>query len=383
MKTQVLRTSIEVDRKKFTVETAYHETGKNLISTIHWDDKILTRRELEVTPEMAGPDRKHLEEFISQTHQAFTSDLQSLFTIARKIDEQPTPDKCFMMGILFLSRNLMAEALARFQAVLSIDPSHIQAIKYYGVVLTLQEDYEGAKYVLSGALEAASKYPDIYFCLGNVYLYQRKFKEAKKCYISALQINPAYADAHWKMAACALGILSDERNPLPVSDIQDHVSEAEQEAQLAIRQNDLFNSVPAKKAIGNLREGKFQEAYSLFLEARPKYTTKTGAEEIYFYSLKLLYGEKGVSAPETEIYIRLLEQLVEGYPNYADLRFHFSMAQMVKSNFIVGRSLREMNKAIEANPRFEKARANADLVGDIYKKILLIMRNAYQSSAGE
>lgn len=47
------------------------------------------------------------------------------------------------------------------------------------------------------------------------------------------------------------------------------------------------------------------------------------------------------------------------------------------------RSLKEMNKAIEANPRFEKARVNADFLEEIYKKILMVMRNAYSSANGE
>lgn len=378
MKTQNMRTLLDISHNKLTIETSVNPAKKQIVSTVQLNDQLVHQRALYISKDKEddGYIQDHL---LPETHKGLIVELESIFRIRDKVNENPTADKCFMVGVIFMARGFYVDALAQFQKVLELKPDHVQAIKHYGIVLTLQGDFENAKHVLTNAAESEPGYPDILYYLGNVYLFQRRFEEARQCYQSALRINPSYAEAHLKIATCAVGVLANENSQLVDAMIKEHVEEAQREAQVAIQLNPRIAKSSLLTGLQNLKEGKFPTAFKSFLDSRPKYIPKTGAETIYFYTLKLLYGEKGVGSQETESYITQLETIVEENPTYADVRLHYSIAHLIKSNFIVSRSLREMNKAIESNPRFERALSNVNVLSDIYKKMMQAVKNIYAS----
>ncbi len=379
MKTQSLRTMVEIGDKKLTVETYIDPSKKQMNSSVHSEGQLVIQRDCSVSDEIVSSGESELEKNLSEKHNAFIAELESVFRIRDKISEKPSSDKCFMMGVILLSYGFYGDGRDQFQNALKIDPHHIQAIKYYGISLILLQDFDGAKVVLTEALKTAPNYPDILFYLGNVYLYQRQFEEARQCYVQALQINPDYAEARLKLATTDVGILVNENENLAETTLQGYAEEAQREAKTAKELNPKIVNATLLTAMAYLRDGKYQLAFTGFMNARPKYMPKTALEMICFYTLKLIYEDKGVGMKETETYIRQLEELVETYPNYADIRFHYGIAQLVKSSFIVNRSLREASKAMEVNPNFLKARSGVDVLRDVYKKILLAVRSIYHS----
>ncbi len=377
MKAQTIRTLLEINNHRLAVETSINPAKKQIQSIVQLNDQTIHQREFYISKDQ-DDDKLIQEKLLPEAQKGLIAEIEVLFRIQSKVNENPTADKCYMVGIILMARGFYAEALKQFQKVLGTNPKHIQAIKHYGIVLTLQGDFENAKHVLTSAAETAPGYPDVLLYLGNVYLYQRHFEEAKQCYLAAVHINPGYAEAHLKLATCALGVLANENNNLVEAMIQEQVNEANKEAQLAIQLNPRIAKSSILTGLQNIRDGKYPVAFKNFNDARPKYIPKTGAETIYFYTLKLLYGEKGVSPGETEVYINQLEQIVEENPGYADVRLHYSVAHLIKSNFIVSRSLREMNKAIETNPKFQKALASANVLSEIYKKMMLAVKDIYR-----
>ncbi len=215
--------------------------------------------------------------------------------------------------------------------------------------------------------------------MGNTFLFQRQFDKARPYYEEALKINPNYADAHLRLATCAAGAIAGENQNLVEAAVEQLAGESLREAQLAAQLSPKILTGALMAATDNLKQKKYQLALKNLLEARPKFSPKTGSELIYFYIVKLLYGEKGVNIEETEDYLRQLEQLVEANPTYVDLRLHVGMANVIKSNFLVSRSLREMNKALEGNPRFQKAQMAADTLKEVYRRMLLTVKEVYNS----
>ncbi len=379
MASQNLRTLVEMDRKKLAFESSINESQKQLISTVQRDGVLVFERKKTITKELVSGSQGDAEKLLSQTHQVLISEMEFIFTTAQKILEKPSSHMCFAMGVILLTRGFYDDALQQFQKSVDLDPGHIQAIKHYGITLTLKGDYDNAIHVFSHILELGSVYADIYYYLGNVYLYQRQFEKAKKQYEQAVKINPNYADAHLKLATCAVAVIAGENSSLVEAAVQGYVEEAQRETQLALDCNSKIMSGSLLTGTANLKSGKYPIAFKNYLEARPKYIPKTGSEVVYFYTLKLLYGDRGVSAQETEEYVRQLEQLVETNPQYVDLRLHYGMGTLMKSNFLIHRSLKEMNKAIEVNPNFQQARSTADTLTEIYKKMLQAVKSVYHS----
>jgi tetratricopeptide (TPR) repeat protein len=379
MASQNLRTLVEMDHKKLAFESSVNEAQKQLVSTVLTDGVLVFERKKTITKEMGSGSQADTEKLLTQTHQVLISEMEFIFTTAKKIMEKPSSHMCFAMGVILLTRGFYDDAVRQFQKAVDLDSGNIQAIKHYGITLTLKGDYENALHVFNHILESGSVYADVYYYLGNVYLFQRQFEKAKKQYEQAVQINPNYADAHLKLATCAVAVIAGENSSLVEAAVQGYAEEAQRETELALECNSKIMSGSLLTGTANLKSGKYQMAFKNYLEARPKYNPKTGSEVVYFYTLKLLYGDRGVSSQETEEYVRQLEQLVESNPQYVDLRLHYGMGTLMKSNFLIHRSLKEMNKAIEVNPNFQQARTTADTLTDIYKKMLLAVKSVYHS----
>jgi tetratricopeptide (TPR) repeat protein len=383
MAAQNLRTLVEMDQKKLSFESSVNESQKQLISVVQTDGVLVFERKKPITKEMVSATQGDTEKLLSHTHQGLISEMEFIFTTAKKILEKPSSHMCFAMGVILLTRGFYNEAIQQFQKSVELDAGHIQAIKHYGIALTLKGDYDNALHVFNHILESGPAYADVYYYLGNVYLFQRQFEKAKKHYEQAVGINPNYADAHLRLATCAVAVIAGENNNLVEAAVQGYVEEAQRETQLALDSNSRVMSGALLTGTANLKSGKYQMAFKNYLEARPKYSAKTGSEVVYFYTLKLLYGDKGVSSQETEEYVRQLEQLVETNPGYVDLRLHYGMGTLMKSNFLIHRSLKEMNKAIEVNPNFQQAKTTADTLTDIYKKMLQTVKSVYHSGGGQ
>ncbi|HTC22291.1 MAG TPA: tetratricopeptide repeat protein, partial [bacterium] len=367
MAAQNLRTLVEMDQKKLSFESSVNESQKQLISVVQTDGVLVFERKKPITKEMVSATQGDTEKLLSHSHQGLISEMEFIFTTAKKILEKPSSHMCFATGVILLTRGFYNDAIQQFQKSVELDPGHIQAIKHYGIALTLKGDYDNALHVFNHILESGPAYADVYYYLGNVYLFQRQFEKAKQHYGQAVKINPNYADAHLRLATCAVAVIAGENNNLVEAAVQGYVEEAQRETQLALDSNSRVMSGALLTGTANLKSGKYQMAFKNYLEARPKYSPKTGSEVVYFYTLKLLYGDKGVSSQETEEYVRQLEQLVETNPSYVDLRLHYGMGTLMKSNFLIHRSLKEMNKAIEVNPNFQQAKTTADTLTDIYK----------------
>jgi tetratricopeptide (TPR) repeat protein len=370
-----------MDQKKLAFESSLNETQKQLISTVQSGGVQVFERKTSITKEMVSGPQGDSEKVLSQAHKSFISEMEFIFTTSKKILEKPSSHMCYAMGVILLTRSFYDDAIQQFQRAVDLEPGYSQAIKHYGIALTLKGDYENARHIFNHLLESGLNYADTYYYLGNVFLFQRQFEKAKQYFEEAVKVNPKYADAHLRLATCAVAVIAGENNNMVEGAVQGYAEEAQRETQTALECNPRIMSGALLSGTANLKSGKYQIAFKNFLEARPKYVPKTGSETIFLYTLKLLYGDKGVSAQETEEYVRQLEQLVEAHPTYVDLRLHYGMGTLMKSNFLIHRSLKEMNKAIEVNPNFQQARNTADVLTEIYKKMLQAVKNVYNSGA--
>ncbi len=374
-----IRTVVELEQKKLAFESSFNDSQKQMTMSVLRDGVLVFEQKRPVVKEMVADSKDGLEKFLSQAHQGLIAEMEFIFTASQKILKEPSPHICFLMGVLFLTRGFYDDAIVHFQKAVDLEPGNVQAVKHYGVAMTLKGDFENARHILNYILESGVAFADIYYCLGNTYLFQRQFDKAKPYYEEALRVNPNYADAYLRLATCSVGAIAGEDQGLVEASVGKYAEEALEKIQWALECNPKVRNGAVMAAADNLKQKKYPMALKNLLEARPKFNPKTGSEVVCFYVLKLLYGNKGVNIDETEDYLRQLEQLVEANPTYVDLRLHYGMANLIKSNFLINRSLREMNKALEINPNFEKAKATAGTLTDVYRKMLMAVKSVYSS----
>ena len=205
MDSNAFNSLLDINGKHFTVETSLLQGKNRILSMAHLDGRVISQREFDL-PE--GLDEEGKKRFAQETHKNRLVELESIFRLNRKIDEKPTADACWKIGVILMSNGFYEDARQRFLKAMEMEPQHLQALKCYGINLTLLDDFEGALAVLNHARELGPSFADIYYHLGNVHLYRRELDEAVQSYLQALQINPRYADARLRLATACVGYLT-------------------------------------------------------------------------------------------------------------------------------------------------------------------------------
>jgi tetratricopeptide (TPR) repeat protein len=120
--------------------------------------------------------------------------------IRPKTDSNDVP-RLFAQGIaLEDDPGCQEEAVAAYEKVLAIDPTHAAAHINLGTLYYNRQDHTKAEKHYRHAIEADPRYSLAYFDLGNVLDETGRVKEAIQTYETALQLAPTYADAHYNLA---------------------------------------------------------------------------------------------------------------------------------------------------------------------------------------
>ncbi len=368
-----LTSLIEIEGKNFTIATT-PVAGKNRLSSlIQLGGRSISQRDFDL-PE--GLDADGLKHYLRETHRTRSVELESIFRLNKKIDEKPTADACWKIGIIFLSNGFYEDARQKFQKSMETDPNHLQSLKCYGITLTLLEDYDAALATLNRAKDLGPTFADIYYHLGNVHLYKRELDEAVQCYLQALQINPRYADARLRLATACVGYLAHSSSGLTDVRVQELSERAKNESETAATLNPKVRNRAFMMATDYLKNRKYSQAFQTFLDVRPRYVPRIGDEIIFFFTLTLLYGSEGIDGQMTEQYIDRLTRVIEEFPHYADLHHHLGTAYLIKCRFDANRSMKEFKKALDINPQFQKAITNFGDTEDLHKNILTVLKKA-------
>src|SRR5581483_5621738 len=119
----------------------------------------ISQREFDL-PE--GLDDLGLKQFLQDAHRNRSVELESLFRLNKKVEEKPTADSCWKIGVIFLSNGFHEDARQKFLKAIEMDPRHLQAIKSFGITLALMEDFDGSLASLNQARELGPSFADIY-----------------------------------------------------------------------------------------------------------------------------------------------------------------------------------------------------------------------------
>lgn len=134
------------------------------------------------------------------------SEREKVLTTTPVPRSEPTPREnevasWFARGIaLEEDPNTQAEAIAAYQRVLDLSPTHSAAHINLGTLYYNRQEFGLAERHYREAIEADPRYALAYFDLGNVLDETGRVHDAVQTYKTALQLAPTYADAHYNLA---------------------------------------------------------------------------------------------------------------------------------------------------------------------------------------
>jgi tetratricopeptide (TPR) repeat protein len=187
----MIRQSLEAMRKQAAgVEKPLLEAG-TWSTTKH---RVAFRHEGKLLEPIAG---QFLMDF-SEREKVVTS------TPVPKSEPNPRENEAtawFARGIsLEEDSSTQTEAIACYQKVLEIEPTHAAAHINLGTLYYNRQDFSLAERHYREAIQADSRYALAYFDLGNVLDETGRVQEAIQTYKTALQLAPTYADVHYNLA---------------------------------------------------------------------------------------------------------------------------------------------------------------------------------------
>jgi len=110
------------------------------------------------------------------------------------------PNVHFGLGYLYWKQHKYDEAQTAFEAELSIDPAHAQALAYLGDIELKKNDPEKALPLLQKAIQIRNDVRIAYLDIGAILSDQKKYPEALAALQRAEKLDPAQPDAHYRLA---------------------------------------------------------------------------------------------------------------------------------------------------------------------------------------
>jgi tetratricopeptide (TPR) repeat protein len=256
---------------------------------------------------------------------AMYSDIETLFrtTIERNPD-------CWMaynnLGVAFLQKGQVDEAIAHYQKALQIKPDYAEAHSNLGTVLLQKGQVDEAIAHFQKALQIKPDYAEAYSNLGDVFLQKGQVDEAIAHYQKALQIKPDYADTHSNLGNAFLQ--------------KGQVDEAIAHFQKALQIKPDYAEAYSNLGNAFLQEGRVDEAISHYrkaLQIKPELSEP-------HYNLGNAFLQKGQVSEAIAHYQKALEIK----PDYAEA--HGNLGNVLLQKGQVSEAIVHYQMALEIKP---------------------------------
>ncbi len=363
-----LNNDVSVGGRKFHVQTNYSEPQRQIIAKVFNEGQVIESREVEVAD---GAPRGEVEATMNELHQELITEMEVLYYIYEKVKTVRYAVSSNKLGLLFLKKNLLKEAIEQFNLALEIDPNYYEVYANLGRALMIDNAFAAAVQVLKQGAEKAPNFADIQNYLGVAYLYDRNYEEAVKHLQQAINLNANYIGAHFHLGISYLAQSLDGSHDLPGEELQGkglyHLDIASERM--------VDRTIPNfQRVIDLVRERAYKEAVEEFLQTSPQaLLTHFLNIENEFY-LKFMYGGKGKDDAYIAEYVQKLRDLIQEHPNYADVHNSLGVANLIQCRNLFLKALEEFRTALRINPNFKKAEKNLKLAENDGKGFLILLR---------
>lgn len=359
-----LNNDVAVGGRKFHVQTNFSESEQVIISNAFNEGEVIDSRRVTLAD---GVSEEDLEARMNDVHQEMITEMEVLYYIYEKVKTVRHAVSANKLGLLFLQKNLVQEAIEQFNLALEIDPNFAEAYNNHGKALLVEENYDQAIEILEKGVAAAPNFADLRNYLGVAYLRSRHFDEAVRHLESAIELNPDYLGAQFHLGLAKLG--------------QSLNGAAEGEPQEALRHLELAAENMNEEKIASfdqimelVHQGSYEEAVERFLETRPKDVLMNFMNIENEFYLKFMYGGKGKDDSFISDYVNKLGELIQENPTYADVHNNLGIAHLIQCRNLFLKALDEFRAALKINPNFKKAEKNLKLAENDGKGFLILLR---------
>ncbi len=356
--------------KKFQVLTHFIESPAKILSAVSSNSMVLYEKNMVV--ENLNP--AQIQEKVYIFHRETVADIELLFYMADKVRSIHHPVSNNKLGIVFLKRNLIDEAVEQFKFALERDRNMVEAITNLGIAYFIQKNYSLALETFQRGKALKVEHADLYNYAGQVNFELNKLDAALLDYERALNINPDYADANLNMGLLYLKMIFKkiEQNDAAGAEnfkkltLKYFILAAELMPPGNIKIFDKVNEFINSNAFNHI-----PELIEIIKKNNPPLFDYNLEHEFY---LKFMFGGKGKDDHYIEDYIRQQQLMISEHPDYADLRNNLGVVYLIQCRNLFLKALDEFREALKLNSDFKKAEKNLKLAENDGKGFLILLR---------
>ena len=366
-----LNSNLTVGNRRLHVQTSFSDTNSTVICNIFQDGRILDSNEYSVPRSW---DAARLHKKLEEIHHNTVKDIELLYFIAEKVRQVKHPISCNKLGLVFLKRGFVEEAVEFFKLAIETDPDFSEAYNNLGLAYLELSQPDQAEESFRKGLEKAKTYADLHLNLGRVYLEKEAFPEAINALERALELNANYFEANYYMGITLLTTLvkSVESGELPPSNVR--LKRALHHLRRAAQLFKPFDNEAYKQAQTAIEAEDTESALKYFRNAFKQSQPKMDLTFDHEFYLKFMYGGKGKDNQFIGSYVEKLKEAIHNYPEYADLHNNLGIAYLIMCRNLFLKALDEFRQALKINPNFKKAEKNLKLAENDGKGFLILLR---------
>ncbi|NOY78999.1 MAG: tetratricopeptide repeat protein [Calditrichaeota bacterium] len=371
METLGLNETLVIDQRKFYIETNYIDEENRVVSHVFENGMLLETRERNLYSEVK---EEHIQESVKELQRESVRRMEVLFYVQKKVWRKKHALSYNKLGVVFLQKNLIADAKKNFQEAIAIDEDLIDAQKNLAIAFIKNQEFDQALKVLNRAIEKEPNFPDLHNYKGIALLGKKNFLDSIQAFETALSLSENYPLAHLNMGLTYLsGLVESPIHPqlLPLEERQQKCLEHLKRA--ADLDRDLrmpeFDSV-----IRLVQDSQFREALDELLEIHSSRAFRLNSVLENEFYLNFMFGGKSKDEQAVETYIENLKAEIARYPRYPDLHNNLGVAYLIQCRNLFLRALEEFRRAIKLNPNYKLAKKNLKLAENEGKGLLILLR---------
>ncbi len=366
--------------KVFHIQTAGNLSSLLVKAEIFDSGRIVTVHQKKLDPEQYKYlDTDRFRDVVAAFHQDIAWEIELLFFIRDRIKTIKHAVSSNKIGLLFLHKGLVDEAIAEFENAITINPQMVESYRNLGLAFVEKKETQKAIEVLHKAIELEPRYADLHNSLGLAYALNGELDTALQTYETALAINPNYLEVHLNIGMVILRMHAERFQSAVFAPSSIKPTRVINELQKLMNArtefiNYRFFSFRFEKAIRQIQDNDFLAAILTLKDIREATQTPNLDETMHGFYLKFLFGGAGKDEKVLGEYRARLEKSVEEHPHFADLHNSLGVVYLIQCRNLFIKAMSAFKKAYEINPSYKSAYKNFRLVQNDGREFLNLLR---------
>jgi tetratricopeptide (TPR) repeat protein len=363
--------TISTGDHEFSVDTIFDEEKIDIVSNITERETVVNSYHFPLKERLPFQD---LESVAKEKHKTILIDWKLLFYIHDKVKRSSHPASLNKLGLIFMSKNLLPEAIECFTLAIVQDENFIEAYINLGKAYIKAEIYAEAIEILDKALEISTEYADLQNFLGIAYMKRNEFEQALDKLEKALEINPQYDLSHFMIGftyLLSIVMKVDTSEMIPVSLRQKKILG---HLQKAMDLNHYFEHSNVRHAMKEIQDENYKRAVYLLDDIEVDLVNGQGDHFDDEFYLRFMFGGKSKDDKVISDYIQVLQNKIDEKPKYPDLHNNLGVAYLIQCRNMFLKAMEQFRFALKINPNFKNAKKNLKLAENEGKGFIILLR---------